>query len=573
MSKRKKGNRKGNRGGVALAAQPSEPASGRRHAIGFVGKAAGVKVTEHNALTLAPVWACVRVITDALSTLPLKTYRRVGGNRVEAADDPVDWLLQVQANEETPAFFWREAMLGWSLIWGNGYSEIERDGAGRPVWLHQLAPDRVMPDRTSRGRLIYDVANPRQPNTVLDAADTLHLHGFGFDGLCGYSIAAMLPKAIGLGLALEEYACSFFANDATPGGALKHPRKLTEAAFQHLRETFEGRHRGPSKGNRMAILEEGMEFTPFAVPNDKAQFLESRNALIPEICRIFKVPPHKVMDLLRATFSNIEEQEIEFVVDCLHPWAARLEAECNIKLFGRNNRGTLFVQHDFTGRLRGNVAARGVFNHQMLGDGVFSINDVLIREGLNPIGPIGDQRFIPLNMQPLDKAGEPKPAPGASGVPPAKTPAPKKPSSDAPPDDPSPPELRREREQKTDIVKFLFGPIFDEAVGRAMSRARHRVEEARKRLSGPALSEWYDRFTVDQKDYLARALGPAATSLAIFHGGEGRIGPESAGDYASCYVDSLAAQIRSGAELPSDPGQFVAEVMGYIADITKGKNP
>src|SRR5262245_54296918 len=167
----------------------------------------GVRVTEATALTLGAVWACVKVVSEDLAKLPWGVYRRRGdGGRERLAAHPADWLLGMQANPETPAYHWREALLAHALTWRTGYAETERDAAGRVLWLWQLTPDRVSVERTRRGQIVYDVTNPGAPNTVLSADDTYHLRGPGFDGLVGYSVIRVASRSVGLGIGLEENA-------------------------------------------------------------------------------------------------------------------------------------------------------------------------------------------------------------------------------------------------------------------------------------------------------------------------------------------------------------------------------
>lgn len=482
---------------LAPQAQPSDPGN-TAHPI-WLPRVAGVRVTEETALTYAAFWACVRVISDALAVLPMHAYRkRPGGGRDEATDNVVDWLCHTQTNPETPAFFFRQTILAHALVWGNGYAEIERDAAGRVVWLWQLTPDRVEPDRNDAGDLVYIVANPDRTRTVLPAEDVIHLRGLGFDGLVGYSVVRMAARAIGIGIAGDEAVTSFYANDSTPGGYLKHPQRLQEQAKKNLQESFYRKHGGPDKRRTMAILEEGMEWVQVGMPPEDAQLLQTRQFAPVDICRIFKVPPHKIGDLSRATFSNIEQQETEFVVDCLMPWAVPLEQEINSKLFGIKQKGSLFVKHNFNGRLRGDSAARAAFYGQLFDRGVFSVNDICEMEDRNPVGPEGDKRFVPLNMQLLERAGE-EPLPGED--PPADDPAPKAdPATQAPPAG----------------VRGAALAVIADAAHRCVRREVHRAEDALKRLREDQgkLDTWAAEFLEDQLAYVLEAITPGVELLA-----------------------------------------------------------
>lgn len=394
---------------LAPNTQPANPDEQHTiHTLPVFRKVAGVRVTEDTALTYSAVFACVRVISEDIASLPWHVFetRKDARGKDRVPKDPADWLLSIQANPETSAYHFRETLIGHALTWGNGYAEIERDNAGRPAWLWQLTPDRVDPARVrSTGELVYDVANDRAPNTVLRARDTFHLKGLGFDGLRGYSVINMASRTIGRGLALDETSTHFYENDSTPGGYLKHPGRLSEDAQKQLRENFQNIHQGPKRRRVIGILCEGMEYKQTSIPPEDAQLIQQMQFQPEEICRWFRIMPQKIAHLLRLTFNNVEQLSIDHVTDTLTPWARRLESEGNIKLFGPVNIGRRYTKINFKGRLRGDTAAQTGFYTSMLDRGVFSINDVRELEDANPV-PNGDKRFVPLNMQLLDNAGE-----------------------------------------------------------------------------------------------------------------------------------------------------------------------
>jgi len=502
------------RSALRAAVKPGDPAGSRlgRHGMLLLPqRQAGVRVTEYTALTLGAFWACVRVISEDLAKLPWGTFRWTdSGARQAVPDHDIEWLLDMQANPETSAYHFRETILQHALVWGNGYAEIERDGAGRPVWLWQITPDRASLHRTQSGRLVYKFVNPNAADTELDAADVFHLRGPGFDGVMGYSVVHLARRSIGLGIALEETAAGASGNDATPGGVLEAPGRLKETAAANLRESWNRVHSGPSGKRRVAVLEDGIKWHQTAMPPEDLQLIEQRQVTPSELCRWFRVPPHKVADLLRATFSNIEELNIEYVGDALSPWARRLESEADLKLFGPINRGTLHTRLDLVELLRGKTAERGNYYNSMLDRGVFSINDVLAMEGRNPIGKVGDRRFVPLNMQPLDQAGQPKPSPEPPAKPTAGDETPK------PPEDDSAARLAALR------------PVFEDACARLLSREGHRVADGLKRLGHDSAQYklWLEQFTADQETYLRASLSPALDAAVALSGGAPPISAE-----------------------------------------------
>lgn len=366
---------------------------------------AGMHVDHDRALTYSALFAAVRVIAETVAILPWSVHRRTGGSHREIATaHPTHYVLHRAPNPEMTPFSFKETMLAWALTWGNGYAEIERDRVGRVVALWPIPPDTCEPRRDREGRLYYRIYNQRGGAVELDPSDVFHLHGLGYDGLQGYSVVSLMAKSIGLGLATEEYGSSFYANGATPNTALKHPGKLSEDAYEHLKESL-SEHTGPGKAFKTMILEEGMSWASLGMPHHDAQFLETRKFQVTDIARWLRVPPHMIGDLERATFSNIEHQSQSFVSNAILPWTVRLEEEADRKLFGQNPRGTLYSKINVNALLRGDTTARGDFYIKMLEHGVYSVNDVRELEDQDPIGPDGDKRLVQLNMTTLEKIG------------------------------------------------------------------------------------------------------------------------------------------------------------------------
>ena len=367
---------------------------------------AGMTVTHDTAYQLSAVFSCVRVIAETVGQLPWRVYRALpNGGRDVIADSPISAILQRRPNPEMTAFTFRETMLAWALTWGNGYAEIVRDAAGRVAELWPIAPDRVNPTRDRETReLFYEISNPQGPKTLVPAADMFHIHGLGFDGIEGYSVISMAARSIGLGLAADQFGASFFGNNTVVGGILKHPATLSDAAQSRIKEDWASRRQGPMESHRPMILEEGMSWEQLGIPPEDSQFLETRKFQVQDICRWFRVPPHKVADLERATFSNIEHQSIEFVTDTILPWCLRLEQEADRKLFGRRAPSSIYTKLSANALLRGDAKSRSEFYRTMWNLGVFSINEIRELEDMNPIGSDGDQRFVQLNMQTLEKA-------------------------------------------------------------------------------------------------------------------------------------------------------------------------
>lgn len=368
---------------------------------------AGLSVTEHTALSQAAVWACVRVIAESLAMLPIDIVERRGDRReVQDNAQGVGWLLNYTPDGERTAFDLRCAMAAHVLLWGNAYAEIERDLAGRPYALHLLEPDRVEPRRED-GVLVYRVWGADNRWVQLDPRNVLHWRGLGWDGLVGYSVVGQARQSLSTGAALETFGAAFFGNGTHPSGVLTTDRELSKDQRQQLREEWERVHKGPRSANKTAILGGGLKWEPMTMPLADSQFLESRRFQVLEVARWFRVSPHLLAELERATHSNVEQEQLAFVTHCLQPWAARFEAEANIKLMGRNQQARLVVKHNFGGLLRADFKGRQEGLQIMRRNGVISANEWRALEDRNPIGADGDVYIVEGNMSTIERIEDP----------------------------------------------------------------------------------------------------------------------------------------------------------------------
>lgn len=386
----------------------------------FGPRAAGPLVTPQTALTLSAVYGCVRIISESLAQLPWHVHER-RNSKTTVLDNDVSYLLSTQPNPEMGAFSFREAMVAHALTWGNGYAEIERDAMGRPLWLWLLPPHRVKPARDERtNELVYVVWNETREASTIPARDMFVLHGLGYDGMTGYSPIELARRSISAGLSMEEFAESFYVNGAVIGGIIKNKTsKLSPKAVKAMLKEFNLKFSGPSKAFRTMYLDSDMDYQSLGIPAKDAQFVESRTFTVRDIARWYRVPPHKLADLERATFTNIEHQSLEFVVDTLMPWIVRLEQEANIKLIGRNSRyAGQFTRMNVMALLRGDMKSR--YEAYAIGRqwGWLSVNRILELEDMNPIGKDGDVYLMPSNMIDVKKRNEtPAPNPLPAPVP------------------------------------------------------------------------------------------------------------------------------------------------------------
>lgn len=362
----------------------------------------GVWVSDRVAMQIGTVYACVRNIADDVSKCSIVVGERAddGGRRI-IRTHPIHRLLNVESNPEMTAKVFRETIIAHAVLTGNGYAEIQWLGNGLPGALWPLDPAKMRVIRESSGAPLRYVYEGRD----VGAENVLHIPGLGYDGRVGYSVVAMARDALGSVIATERFGASFFANGARPSGTLTHPGHLSDKAYANLRRSFEERYQGSGNAGKPLILEEGMKWESMSIPPEDAQFLATRQFQVPEICRWFRMPPHKVADLSRATFANIEHQSIEYVTDCLLGWFIRFEQEVGRKIFGASSR--MYIHHNANSLLRGDAKTRyeayGVGRQW----GWFSANDIRRLEDMDPIGDDGDVYLVPLNMRSAAEAAAP----------------------------------------------------------------------------------------------------------------------------------------------------------------------
>ena len=353
--------------------------SGYRFMMG--GSTSGKHVNERSAMQMTAVYACVRILSESIASLPVHLYQNeTEGSKVRAVKHPLYRILHDEPNPEMTSFVFRETLMTHLLLWGNAYAQIIRNGKGEVIGLYPLMPNRMTVDRDVFGRICYcyqmqdsDAHTGKTGNVTLKPSDVLHIPGLGFDGLVGYSPIAMAKNAIGLSIATEEYGARFFANGATPGGILEFPGTVKNP--ESIRESWNKGFSG-NNAHKVAILEEGMKYTPISISPEQAQFLETRKFQIDEIARIFRVPPHMVGDLEKSSFSNIEQQSLEFVKYTLEPWIIRWEQSLNRALLSETEKSDYFVKFNVDGLLRGDYQSRMNGYATGIQNGFLSPNDV-----------------------------------------------------------------------------------------------------------------------------------------------------------------------------------------------------
>ena len=394
--------------------KPQNSTNGSWYSFFFGPTTSGKPVNEHTAMQMTAVYSCVRILSEAVAGLPLHVYRyNDSGGKEKDLKHPLYRLLHDEPNPEMTSFAFRETLMSHLLLWGNAYAQVIRNARGEVIALYPLMPNKMEVDRDSNGRLYYLYSRTtedaptlgKDSQVYLAPSDVLHIPGLGFDGLVGYSPIAMAKNAVGLAMATEEYGAKFFANGAAPGGVLEHPGTIKDP--QKVKESWNAAYQGSANSHRVAVLEEGMKYQAIGISPEQAQFLETRKFQINEIARIFRVPPHMLADLEKSSFSNIEQQSLEFVKYTLDPWVVRWEQSMSRVLLSESEKPQVFIRFNVEGLLRGDYASRMNGYAVARQNGWMSANDIRELENLDliPAEEGGDLYLINGAMTKLADAG------------------------------------------------------------------------------------------------------------------------------------------------------------------------
>ena len=351
----------------------------------------GERVDEKSAMQIATVYACVRLLAESVAGLPLHLYKADGEDgKMKARDHPLYKILYRQANPEMSSFSFWESMMTHLLLWGNAFAQIVRDGKNGVLGLYPLLPENVEIDRQNGGELYYiyhaytdEVPGENNKDILFRRDEILHIPGLGFNGLVGFSPIAMMKNSLGTTLAVERYGSAFFKNGAQPSGVLEHPGVLKNP--EKTRLNWSQIYGGAGNAHKIAVIEEGMSYKPISLPPEDSQFLSTREFGVEEICRIFRVPPHMVQDLKRATFGNIEHQSIDFVVHTLDPWLTRIEQAIIKDVLLEDEQDEYFPKFNVDGLLRGDYKSRMEGYAIGFTNGFLSPNDIRRLENMDPI--------------------------------------------------------------------------------------------------------------------------------------------------------------------------------------------
>jgi len=474
----------------------------------------GIDVTEEESLSSSAVWSAVTQLSQSIASLPLHLYKRLKPSGKEKyTSHPLYNVMHLEPNPEMTALAFREAQAGQVLLTGTSFAEIERDSMNRILGLWPLLTSRMELFRMDNGELIYRYHLPDGTHKNFAKDMILRISGFSHSGLLGYQPIKKNTEAIGLSLALQEYFARFFGNRAVPPATLEHPGKLSQEAQDRLKKNWNSLYQGLSNSQRVAILEEGMKLTKYGVSPEDAQAIDARKFQIDEVCRVFNMPPHMLKSLDKATYSNIEEQGLEFVIYTLRPWLIRFEQNYSTQLLNEKERKRYFFEHNVSGLLRGDIEKRYAAYVQAISNGLMNADEVRELENMNPQADgQGEKYYVPLNWIPKENAGmqlgpEPEPTPKEE---PAETVEELKSFwSD---------KLEKRSVIERDRIINQYIPLFKQAAQRIVNREAIAVKkEVKKHVEKRAksdLQKWLEDFYNRQTDYVKEQIGPVFRSFA-----------------------------------------------------------
>jgi HK97 family phage portal protein len=454
----------------------------------FVGgqrSGAGVDVDQESAMSLSAVFAAVNTLSNIIATLPLSVYKKTGERREVAETNPSHFLLHNEYNAEMTAAVGRRTNEFHRLLWGNAFTKLQMVG-GRVMGLWPIPPWRVKRDRTDDGDLIYRIDN----GGPISAGDMLDETLISEDGITGRSFIDYACSSLGLSIAAQQFSETFFGNGAKPGGILMHPGKPDAKQRTTMREEWIAAHGGSENAHKVGVIWDGWEWKDAnqSLSPEDAQLLEVRQFTVSEVARWLNVPPHILRDLTKSSFSNIEQQSIEFVQYSLGPTLVFKEQEYDRKLLNPPN---LYCKHNLAGLLRGDSVARAEYSSKMFSAGFITINEVRALDEHNPIGPDGDVHFVPVNLQPIDRAINP--------------PEPPAPIVQAPEED----EEEETPAEPTAEMRAALSSLLSSTFTRLM---RKELNEGRRAAKKPGeflawLDSFYPEFEATMADALASPLG------------------------------------------------------------------
>jgi len=518
---------------------------------------AGTQVSEKTALKYLTVFACVSLIAADLARLPLILYRRLSDNsKKREMDHPLYDILHNVTNPEMTSFQWREAGEGHCLLWGNHYSIIERSGLSRTIkalWPLDN-PGGVEVKRNRNDKIIYKWRDNKNNENIMPKEKIFHVPGFGFNGIKGMSMIALAREAIGVGLAAEEFGARFFGDGMHLGGTITLDRDLGDAEKDY-KAALKKEYAGLGKSHGVLLLQNGEVYTPFKMPLEDAQYLETRNHQKIEICGMYHVPPHKIaIHGQNSNYNNLEQENASYVDSCLMHWLIRWEQCISHQLLtAEERRAGLFVEFLVEGLLRGDSQARSEYYNKIFQIGAITPNEIRAKENMNPIDG-GDSSFVQLNLIPLDQAGE-MPASGDQSAGRSNLPM-----------------LENRSIHARDRITQQYYPLFLRASERIVdleaNAVKNKIKKFRKQRQKVEMEKWLNEFYNNLPEKIKREIGPVFQSFseAIINESAAEIGIEPGKielkQFVTDYIETYSKRHAS-----SSIGQLTALLRDEAAEL------
>lgn len=374
---------------------------------GYFPTSSGINVNINTAMRHSIVYACVKVLSESISSLPLVLYKEdENGKREKAKKHPLYKLLRSLPNQEVTTMQWRETMTANLCLRGNHFSQIIRNNIGDIVSIWGLDSSRITAKRLqSTGEIvfIYDYGYSEKEREVKQRVFTfkeiLNIAGLSFDGICGISPIGYQRESLALSMAMQEYGSKYFKNGASSSGVFSVEGELSDASFDRLKKSVQESY-SELNAHKPMLLEGGAKFNPITMSNTDSQFLEGRRFSKEDIAMIFRVPLHMLNDLSKANYNSIEQLSLGFVTYTLAPWIVKIEQCMQRDLLTEKEREDgYYIKHNLSALLRGDAKSRAEYYKIMKEAGIFTIDDVLKLEDMNEIGgDVGGMRILPLNF-------------------------------------------------------------------------------------------------------------------------------------------------------------------------------
>lgn len=547
----------------AIVSTLSRPSRWLVEMFGGAEAKSGARVNEKTAVQVTAVFACVRLLAQTIASLPLHTYRRLNEGKERAYDHPAYHVLHSLANPECTSYNLRQIMMVNLLLTGDAYAEIVRNGAGALIELWPIPSNRVTKKRNREtGEIFYEVYTLDSKTRFLYPEQMLHIPWVGMEAFSSFKPVELAREAIGLSMAAEEFGSRFFSDGANASGIAEYPGRMSDAAYDRFKKTFNEKYVGLSKGQRVMFLEQGLKFTKLTINPNEAQAIETRKFQVIEVARFFNVPPHLIMDLERATFSNVEHQDISFVKYSVRPYLVCWEQELLRSVFLPSERRKYFAEFSVDGLLRGDYKTRQEGLEIMRRNGVINADQWAAMENMNPLPDgQGKEYFVPMNWTPVGQS--------------QKQPA---------PDDGKRMEGRQAALERSAKTKYKtaqnYKRLFADAGLRIVKRERSQVTDKGKKSlakgNAPEFDAWLENYYRDASTWMIPILSPVLMSyteaiepLASDEAGARALPPDLqkwmtgylanwARDYSAESLSQIRAVIKKANEDGEDPYEAVA---------------